>query len=239
MTGYEVPTTTASSSSKAPSSIGALVLVKSSKPKIGQPSVRPDPPALQYPCDTLTGCENASCRWRLRRQDLGHAAPCFSVLLEVSGRFEEILLGYAVKLWYPGSGASAKDTIFGAFEESGNDTSNDGSSFPSHGDGELRRQLASLENQLASNNKHLNSLLDEKAALAKENSALLKENEELRRRVPSAGSGSKRGQDDFRARSNSRGRSERSRSREPSSGRHLGGSKKRSLKKKVNYDSDR
>ena len=33
MTGYEVPTTTASSSSKAPSSIGALVLVKSSKPK--------------------------------------------------------------------------------------------------------------------------------------------------------------------------------------------------------------
>ena len=37
------------------------------------------------------------------------------VLLEVSGRFEEILLGYAVKLWYPGSGASAKDTIFGAF----------------------------------------------------------------------------------------------------------------------------
>ena len=91
-----MPTTTASSSSKAPSSIGALVLVKSSKPKIGQPSVRPDPPALQYPCDTLTGCENASCRWRLRRQDLGHAAPCFSVLLEVSGRFEEILLGYAL-----------------------------------------------------------------------------------------------------------------------------------------------
>ena len=147
-----MPTTTASSSSKAPSSIGALVLVKSSKPKIGQPSVRPDPPALQYPCDTLTGCENASCRWRLRRQDLGHAAPCFSVLLEVSGRFEEILLGYALKLSYPGSGASAKDTIFGAFEESGNDTSNDGSSFPSHGDGELRRQLASLENQLASKN---------------------------------------------------------------------------------------
>ena len=141
-----MPTTTASSSSKAPSSIGALVLVKSSKPKIGQPSVRPDPPALQYPCDTLT---------------------CFSVLLEVSGRFEEILLGYALKLSYPGSGASAKDTIFGAFEESGNDTSNDGSSFPSHGDGELRRQLASLENQLASKNKHLNSHRDEKAALTK------------------------------------------------------------------------
>ena len=38
-----------------------------------------------------------------------------SVLLEVSGRFEEILLGYALKLSYPGSGASAKDTIFGAF----------------------------------------------------------------------------------------------------------------------------
>ena len=162
-----MPTTTVSSSSKAPSSIGALVLVKSSKPKIGQPSVRPDPPALQYPCDTLTGCENASCRWCLRRQDLGHAAPCFSVLLEVSGRFEEILLGYALKLSYPGSGANAKDTIFGAFEESGNDTSNDGSSFPSHGDGELRRQLASLENQLASKNKHLNSHRDEKAALAK------------------------------------------------------------------------
>ena len=33
MTGYEVPTTTSSSSSKTPSSIGALVLVKSSKPK--------------------------------------------------------------------------------------------------------------------------------------------------------------------------------------------------------------
>ena len=33
MTDYEVPTTTASSSSKVPSSVVALVLVKSSKPK--------------------------------------------------------------------------------------------------------------------------------------------------------------------------------------------------------------
>jgi hypothetical protein len=33
MTDYEVPTTTVSSSDKTPSSIGALVLVKSSKPK--------------------------------------------------------------------------------------------------------------------------------------------------------------------------------------------------------------
>ena len=33
MTDYEVPTTTVSSSSKVPSSIGDLVLVKSSKPK--------------------------------------------------------------------------------------------------------------------------------------------------------------------------------------------------------------
>jgi hypothetical protein len=55
------------------------------------------------------------------------------VLLEVSGRFEEILLGYALKLSYPGSGdkGNAEDIIFDVFTESGNETSNDGSSFPS------------------------------------------------------------------------------------------------------------
>ena len=132
-----------------------------------------------------------------------------SVLLEVSGRFEEILLGYALKLSYPGSGgkASAKDTIFDVFTESGNETSNDGSSFPSHVDAELRQQIATLEDKLAAKNKLINVLRDERTAFGKEKASLLKENEDLRRRVPSGGSASKRGPDDSRARSNSRGRS--------------------------------
>ena len=163
-----------------------------------------------------------------------------SVLLEVSGRFEEILLGYALKMSYPGSvgKASARDDIFGVFTESGNETSNDGSSFPSHGDTELRKQVATLEDKLVSKNKLLNVLRDEKTALSKENAALLKENDELSHRVPTGGSVSNRGQDDSRARSNSRGRSG-SRSREASSGLHFNGSKKPDYKKKVNYDSDR
>ena len=165
-----------------------------------------------------------------------------SVLLEVSGRFEEILLGYDLKmsLSYPGSGAktSAKDTIFDIFTESGNETSNDGSSFPGHGDAELaslRDKNAFLEEKLTSKNKLINVLREEKSTLRKENDAVLKENEELRRRVNSGGSVSKRGQDEGRTRSNSRGRSG-SRSRDSSSGRH---SKKPAYKKKVNYDSDR
>ena len=163
-----------------------------------------------------------------------------SVLLEVSGRFEEILLGYSEKSAYPGSGVgktSANEGIFAVFEESGNDTSNDGSSFPSHGEGELRTQVATLETQLASRNKAINCLREEKAALAKENASLLKENDELRRRVPSLGTGSKHGRDDSRGRSQSRGRSH---SREPSSGNGGSyGSKQRSFQKKVNYGSDR
>jgi len=163
-----------------------------------------------------------------------------SVLLETSGRFEEILLGYALKMSYPGSGAksSAKNTIFDVFAESGNETSNDGSSFPGHGDAELdslREKIADLEEKLTSKNKLLNVLREEKSTLKKENEAVLKENEELRRRVNSGGSASKRGQDEGRTRSNSRGRSG-SRSRDSSSGRH---SKKPAYKKKVNYDSDR
>jgi len=165
-----------------------------------------------------------------------------SVLLEVSGRFEDILLGYALKMSYPGSGAktSAKDTIFDVFAESGNETSNDGSSFPSHGDAELaslREKIATLEEKVSTKNKTINVLRDEKTALKKEKDAVLKENEELRRRVNSGGSASasKRGQDDGRTRSNSRGRSN-SRSRDSSSGRH---SKKPAYKKRVNYDSDR
>ncbi len=167
-----------------------------------------------------------------------------SVLLEVSGRFEEILLGYALKMSYPGSGAktSAKDTIFDVFAESGNETSNDGSSFPSHGDAELaslREKIATLEEKVSAKNKTINVLRGEKSVLQKENDAVLKENEELRRRVNSGGSASasasKRGQDEGRTRSNSRGRSN-SRSRDSSSGRH---SKKPAYKKRVNYDSDR
>ena len=160
-----------------------------------------------------------------------------SVLLEVSGRFEEILLGYALKLSYPGSGgkASAKDTIFDVFMESGNETSNDGSSFPGHADAEvssLRQQVATLEEKVAAKNKQINVLREEKSNLKKENEAVLKENEELRRRVNSGGSVVKRGQDEGRTRSNSRGRS-------GSNSRHGGGSKKHAHKKKVNYDSDR
>jgi len=160
-----------------------------------------------------------------------------SVLLEVSGRFEEILLGYALKLSYPGSGAkaSAKDTIFDVFAESGNETSNDGSSFPGHGDAELsrlRKQIATLEETVTAKNKQINVLREEKTTLRKENEAVLKENDELRHRVNSGGSASKRGQDEGRARSNSRGRS-------GSNSRHGSGSKKHAHKKKVNYDSDR
>ncbi len=59
-----------------------------------------------------------------------------------------------------------------------------------------------------------------------------KENDELRHRVNSGGSASKRGQAEGRARSNSRGRS-------GSNSRHGSGSKKHAHKKKVNYDSDR
>jgi regulator of replication initiation timing len=159
-----------------------------------------------------------------------------SVLLEVSGRFEEILLGYALKLSFPDSGAktSAKDTI-DVFAESGNETSNDGSSFPIHGDAELsslRQQITTLEERVTARNKQINVLREEKSNLKKENEAVLKENEELRRRVNSGGSASKRGQDESRARSNSRGRS-------GSNSRHGGGSKKHAHKKKVNYDSDR
>jgi regulator of replication initiation timing len=160
-----------------------------------------------------------------------------SVILEVSDRFQEILLGYTLKLSYPGSGAkaSAKDTIFDVFTESGNETSNDGSSFPSHGDAELsslRQQIATLEEKVTTKNKLINVLREEKTTLRKENEAVLKENEELRRRVNSDGSASRRGQDESRTRSNSRGRS-------GSSGRHGSGSKKHAHKKKVNYDSDR
>jgi regulator of replication initiation timing len=160
-----------------------------------------------------------------------------SVHLEVSGRFEEILLGYALKLSYPDSGAktSAKDTIFDVFAESGNETSNDGSSFPGHGDAELsslRKQVATLEETVTAKNKQINVLREEKTTLRKENEAVLKENDELRRRVNSGGSASKRGQDEDRARSNSRGRS-------GSNSRHGSGSKKHAHKKKVNYDSDR
>ena len=93
-----------------------------------------------------------------------------SVCLEVSGRFEEILLGYALKLSYPGSGAKAsvKDTMFDVFAESGNETSNDGSSFPSHGDVELsslRQQIATLEEEVTARNKQINVLREEKSNL--------------------------------------------------------------------------
>jgi hypothetical protein len=165
------------------------------------------------------------------------------VLLEVSGRFEEILLGYSLKISFPGSGAkvSDKDTIFDVFMESGNETSNDGSSFPSHGDTELsilRQQIPTLEEKGTVRNKLINVLREEKTTLRKENEEVLKENEELRRRVNSGGSVSKRGQDESRTRSNLSGRSG-SRSHDSTSGRHGSESKKHVPKKKVNYDSDR
>ncbi len=94
----------------------------------------------------------------------------------MSDRFEEILLGYALKISYPGSGvgkARAKDSIFEVFMESVSETSNDGSSFPSHGDGEFHKQVATLESQVVSKNKLINVLHDEKAALVRENATLL------------------------------------------------------------------
>ena len=155
-----MPTTTVSSSSKAPSSIGALVFVKSSKPKsvnqvydqtlllfstlviLSQDVKMPVVGGVSdgkiwvtllpvfvymetfltpvmYPgmsvellnliCDDTFGLIRKLINYPLCKRTLD------SVLLEVSGRFEEILLGYTLKFSYPGSGASAKDTIFGAF----------------------------------------------------------------------------------------------------------------------------
>ncbi len=91
---------------------------------------------------------------------------------------------------------------------------------------------------MTAKNKLINVLREERTTYGKENAALLKENEELRRRVHSGGSVSKRGQDENRTHSNSRVRSG-SRSRDASSGRPLHGSKKHAHKKRVNYDFDR
>ena len=240
-----MPTATGSSSRKTASGLGGQVLVKTTKPKTVQHVYDNTRlffflTAVMYPgmsVDLLMLIREDT--FRLIRQIINEPLcqrTLDSVLLEVSGRFEEILLGYALKLSYPGSGAKAstKDTIFDVFAEIGNETSNDGSSFPSHGDAELsslRQQIATLEEEVTARNKQINVLREEKSNLRKENEAVLKENEELRRRVNSGGSAPKRGQDEGRARSNSRGRS-------GSNSRHGGGSKKHAHKKKVNYDSD-
>ena len=138
-----------------------------------------------------------------------------SVILEVSDRFEEILLDYDLKMSYPGSGgkANVRVTTFDVFTESGNETSNDGSSFPSHGDSELHKQIDTLVRPLRT-------------------SWCL-----LLHRVSSGGFETKRGQDDIRTRSNWRGRSG-SRSCESSSGHPCSGSKNHVHTKRVNYDSD-
>jgi hypothetical protein len=162
-----------------------------------------------------------------------------SVLLEVSDRFEEILLGYALKLPYPGSGTTAK-ILSSAFSRRVGTTRP--TTAPPFRLTETVSFVGSLRPSTTSWRRRISvstASVTKRPPSRKKNAALLTENDELLRHVPSADSGSKRGQDDFRVRSDSRGRPERSHSREPSSGHHFGGSKKRSFKKKVNYDSDR